>query len=180
MQYIIYDTETTGLPVPDATSLDDQPKIIEYAAVKTDKDFNILDEIEFKCNPNEVLDPFITKLTGITDEMLVNEKPFPFYYKDLCKFHLGVNGLIAHHLEFDRSLMVFELKRMGSLIKFPWPYLHLCTKQLSSNLEGPVNNKLQTLYKFAFNKDFTQEHRAMADVKCLHEYVLWMRDRDMI
>ena len=155
MEYIIFDTETTGLPKPEAASLAEQPKIIEYAAVKTDADFNIIDRIEFKCNPGEPLEAIITKITGLTDDDLKDEKPFSAYYNDLCKFHLGTEGLIAHNLEFDRTLLYFELERMGKTLMFPWGYKHLCTKELSVNV-GAKNSKLETLYNHVFNKSLVQ------------------------
>ena len=67
---IVFDLETTGLPKAEGSDLNIQPKIIEFGAIKVDDDFKEVDRLEFMCNPGHDLDPKITKITGITDEML--------------------------------------------------------------------------------------------------------------
>ena len=80
---IVFDLETTGLPKAEGSDLDIQPKIIEFGAIKIDDDeFKEVDRFEFLCNPGHELDPKITKITGITDEMLKDPKPFIAHFKD--------------------------------------------------------------------------------------------------
>ena len=117
---IVFDLETTGLPKAEGSDLDMQPRIIEFGAIKLDKDLEEVDRLEFFCNPGHELDPQIIKITGITDEMLKDEKPFVANYLSLCEFFLGEKTIVAHNLPFDRKVLKFELERLDKLTKFPW------------------------------------------------------------
>ena len=83
---IVFDLETTGLPKAEGSDLDIQPRIIEFGAIKVDDDFNEVGRLQFLCSPGFALDPYIIKLTKITDDMLEDKKPFLGYYKELCDF----------------------------------------------------------------------------------------------
>ncbi len=169
-ELIIFDTETTGLPKPTASSLDLQPKIIEYAAIKVNRNLEIIDTIEFKVNPKLPLEAIITKITGLTDKDLEDEQEFNYYYDELCQFHLGVNAMLAHNVEFDRKLLTFDLMRMGKQYNFPWPQHHLCTVEATFHLNNR-RMKLEELSELATGVKPNQTHRAMDDVMMLYECV---------
>lgn len=174
---IFFDTETTGFVKAGAASLDSQPKIVEFAAIKTDEELNVLEEIEFMCNPGYSMPADATKANGITDEMLKDKLPFHTYYQQLVDFFLGSGKLIAHNVNFDVDLLRFELMRMGKLLRFPWPYKHICTVERSMYIEGKRMN-LGKLYKLATGKDIEGAHRAMNDVKALVECYRFLRTED--
>ena len=104
---IVFDLETTGLPKAEGSALDIQPRIIEFGAIKLDDDLKEVDRIEFFCNPGHPLDPIITKITGITDDELKDEKPFVAHFQQVCEFFLGEATLVAHNLPFDRKILKF-------------------------------------------------------------------------
>ena len=64
--YVLIDIETTGF----SPQYDD---IIEIGAIKV-KNNKIIDEFQFLINIGHKLNNFISNLTGITDEMLLNGK----------------------------------------------------------------------------------------------------------
>lgn len=163
---IIFDTETTGLIKNESLPLDKQPKIIEFGAIKVDEKFNRVGELSFLINPKEKLEKIITKITGIKDSDLVDAKTFPYYYKTIVDFFLGETTFIAHNLPFDRGLLLFELQRMDKQYSFPWPYNHICTVELSRQINGKYM-KLTNLYKHLFNTDPEQTHRALDDCEML-------------
>ncbi len=66
---IVFDLETTGLPKAEGSDLDIQPRIIEFGAIKVDDNFKEVDRFQFLCSPGFALDPYIIKLTKITDDM---------------------------------------------------------------------------------------------------------------
>lgn len=177
---IIFDTETTGLPKPDSCPLEEQPKIIEFAAVKLDnKTLKKVDEIEFLINPGEKLEAIITKITGLTDASLKDAAPFVAYYPALVDFFLGERSMAAHYLAFDRSLLSFDLQRIDKLTRFPWPADHICTVEASY----PIKNhrlKLTDLYQIVTGSVHKEAHRAMADVEALATCVRWMRKKGML
>lgn len=169
---IIFDLETTGLPKAEGSDLILQPKIIEFGAVKLDGDFHETDKLEFFVNPGMQLDPKITKITGITDDMLKDEKPFIAYYKILAEWFCGEKILVAHNLPFDRKVLRFELQRYDKLTKFPWPYEHLCTVEIGESVWGK-KRKLGEIYSEITGKEHKGAHRSIADVRATAEIVRW-------
>ena len=172
---IIFDLETTGLPKAEGSDLDSQPKIIEFGAIRvTDGNLEEVDRIEFFCNPGYPLDPKITKITGITDEMLKDEKPFIANYHKLCDFFLGEKILVAHNLPFDRKVLKFELERLDKMTKFPWPPEHICTVEVGQKVWGKMR-KLGDVYEELFGKKIEGAHRSMNDVEATAEIVKWYK-----
>ena len=171
---IVFDTETTGLPKAEGSSLDQQPKIIEFGAVKLDEDLKEIERLEFFCHPGYDLPPIITKITGITDDKLKDEKPFVAYYQQVCEFFLGEKTLVAHNLPFDRKLLKFELERIDKLTKFPWPYEHICTVEVGESVWGK-KRKLGDIYEELTGANMKGAHRATADVEALIEVVKWYK-----
>lgn len=180
MNYIVYDTETTGLPAPDGVPLASQPKIIEFAAIKLDQDLIEIGRMEFLANPGHPLSDIIVKITGITDDMLKDKPSFSANMENLCDFFLGTQSVIAHNAKFDLALLKFELARLDRVTSFPWPPKQICTIEKTMHLEGYRLN-LGKLYKKATGKEHMKNaHRAMADVEALTECVRWMRKGGML
>tara|TARA_B100000963_G_scaffold361271_1_gene395853 strand:- start:1359 stop:1892 length:534 start_codon:yes stop_codon:yes gene_type:complete len=171
---IVFDLETTGLPKAEGSDLNIQPKIIEFGAIKVNDDFKEVGRLEFMCNPGHDLDPKITKITGITDEMLKTEKPFIAYFKDLCDFFLGERHLSAHNLTFDRQILKFELERSDKITKFPWPCEHVCTMELGKSVWGKFR-KLGEIYFEVTGKEHKSAHRSLADVEATVEILKWYK-----
>jgi DNA polymerase III epsilon subunit-like protein len=172
---IVLDTETTGLLEPEAAPLSKQPYIVDFAAVKLDdKTLERVESIEFLAKPAIPMSPEAVEITGITDEMLKGELPFAASYMILVNFFLGETTLVAHNLPFDRGCLEMELRRMGRLTRFPWPFNHLCTVELTKDITGKFS-KQSHVYLHYFGEDPAQEHRAMSDVKQLCDIIRAMR-----
>ena len=75
MNYVFYDTETTGLE----TAFD---QILQFAAIKTDDDLNELGRFDIRCRlmPHIVPSPGALRVTGVTPEMLTNPN-LPSHYE---------------------------------------------------------------------------------------------------
>jgi len=172
---ILLDTETTGAPEPMLVPLDQQPRIIELGALKVDnKSLKVLDSIHFLCNPGMSIPAEITKVTGITDEMVSKEKKFVTYVAKLSQFFLGEDTLVAHNEAFDHRMLELELERLGRLTQFPWPINRICTVERTQARTGKFL-KLSELYQKLFGKDPDQKHRALGDVEILHEVCIKLR-----
>lgn len=171
MHTFVFDTETTGLLKPEASPLDEQPRIIELYGVKIDEEFNMIDEFEVLLNPGAPLDPIITKITGLTDDDLKDAPTFVDIYDDLADFLLGTEEMVAHNLAFDRDMLKHELMRMDKMLNFPWPKNHICTVEQSINIKG-YRLKLEQLHQIAVGQGFESAHRAKNDVfalvRCFH------------
>lgn len=176
---IVFDTETTGLIENRAAPLDQQPRIIEVGAVKLDNDFNVIGELNFLVNPEIEISNIITKITGITNEVLSNRLPFINHVEVMQKFFLGEDTLIAHNMSFDASILRFALQRVGMEYKFPWPPYQLCTAELSADLFGK-RLKLIELYEKIHNKKPTQNHRGLDDCYLVVECLPYLRKAAVI
>lgn len=177
---IIFDVETTGLLKSSIVDLENQPKIIEFAAIKLDdKTLEELDRIEFLVNPQESLSKEIIKITGLTDDKLRTQKQFLHYYPELVNFFLGERTLIAHNISFDIGMLRNDLARIGRLTQFPYPPNQVCTVIATNKIRG-YRLKLGVMYKHFFGEDFKEAHTAMGDVKALTKCVKEMIKQEII
>jgi DNA polymerase III epsilon subunit family exonuclease len=115
-------------------------------------------------DPGHSLPPFITQLTGITDEMLLSAPFIDEVLPTLFEF-LGSPDetvLVAHNSPFDMSF----LKAAALAHEFAWPhYLTVDTARLAHAVldhDEVVNCKLGTLAEF-FNAQTSPNHRALDD-----------------
>lgn len=183
MYFTLFDTETTGLPYHENAPLRLQPRIIEFGGLVTDGE-TILDTLEFICDPGVEIEPIITKITGITNDDLADKEPFSAYVESLASFFAyspcgsAAPQLVrvAHNLAFDRHMLQFDLERLGlslDSIGFDLPdcegprAIMLCTVEQTTHQYGR-NMKLQELYTEHCG-EYVQKHRALDDVKLMHE-----------
>lgn len=171
MKYsIVYDTETTGLLLPDAAALKDQPQIIEFGIVKLDAKYKEVLRKSWLINPGRMLPPEITKITGLVDADLEGQPSFIDILPEIEQAFLGVERVIAHNLPFDLGMLTNELKRVNRQYAFPYPPNQLCTVQLSEQYGGKRMN-LKKFYQHITGKELAQTHRALDDVDALVEIV---------
>lgn len=171
---IILDTEANGLMGASLLPNVQQPRLLEFAAVKGHfpgtMTFVETDRVEFFCNPGMPIDPKVQKITGITDEMIRKAKPFAAHYLSLVRFFLGEDTLVAHNAPYDTLVLRSELVRIDKEIQFPWPFKHICTVEQTQHINQKYT-KLADLYEGLTGKPANQRHRAMDDVKLLVEVV---------
>lgn len=179
--FIVFDTETTGLIGNDATPLDQQPEIIEFAACKVDgATFEVIDEIEFLCKPRKLpLPEKIMEITKITNEDLADKRSFAFHLDRVQQFFLGTQSLVAHNVAYDVGMLTLELRRLDMMAKFPWPPFHHCTVEISKAVKGH-RLKLGNLYTMATGKSPKGAHRAINDVRMLVECFPWLAQEQLL
>jgi DNA polymerase III epsilon subunit-like protein len=184
---IFIDCETTGLLAPEGALTEQQPHIIEFAAVKVKESttkrgpaYSSVGEISFLCKPPIALPPEITKITGITQSDLHDKVPFRHHIHELANFFIGEEYLIAHNLSFDLGCMKHELIRLNAVTRFPWPPKQICTVEASKVISGARVN-LTDLYKMATGKDhINSAHRAINDVEALIDCFFWLKKKGYI
>lgn len=152
--YIVFDLETTGLKANEGDS------IIEIGAVKM-VDGKIVDRFDELINPGKLLDPKISEITSITDDMLKgkpSEKDMVIKFMDWC----GGYPLVAHNARFDLSFLEmaylkYDLGRIKNTI--------IDTLGLSRYLESHERfHNLATLVKrYDIEWDEDKHHRADYD-----------------
>ncbi len=149
-EYVVFDIETTGLnPAQDG--------ITEIAAIKA-KDGIKIDEYHTLVNPGTPIPHEVTRLTGITNEMV---KDAPTLESVLPAFYEFVQGtvLVAHNAGFDTGFVFKNGKRMG--LEFSMPVLDtlLLARRMRPNYNA---HKLDTLCQ-NLGVELEGHHRAMHD-----------------
>jgi DNA polymerase III alpha subunit (gram-positive type) len=167
MLFAVFDTETTGLPYHELAPLDMQPRVIEFGGIITDGK-EIIDEIEFICNPGIQIEPKITEITGLTNADLNLKGPFSDHVEELQEYFMQADAYIAHNASFDRHMLQFDLKRIKKTLEtIRFPLIPICTVEQTYHAFGR-RMKLTELYNM-FCGVYVQKHRALDDVRLLHE-----------
>ena len=119
--YAILDIETTGGQF-------NEEGITEIAIYKFDG-HEIVDQFISLVNPEIPIQPFVIKLTGINNEMLVNAPKFYEVAKRILEICDGCI-LVAHNSSFDYRILRTEFRRLG----YDFQTNTLCTVELAQKL----------------------------------------------
>jgi len=162
-EFSVVDVETTGLGPANNN-------IIEIGLVKI-KNFKVIDRYNSFINPGRSIPPFITQLTGISNDDVYGAPFFEDLVRPLQDF-LEDSVLVGHNLAFDLSFLRKEFQVCGVENYQP---LQLCTLRLAKRLYP--NLKSRSLGNLANHLRLKNEdaHRAYADAevtaKILHHLV---------
>ena len=176
--YLIFDTETTGLPKSwnaPITDTDNWPRCIQIAWQLHDDMGNLLDRNDFLIQPDGFNIPYdAERIHGISTE-LAQEKGISLN-EGLRVFNEALSKttfIVGQNVEFDVNIMGCEFHRLGvenNLTKLP--VLDTCTEKtaLLCQLPGGRGGKfklptLTELHKHLFGIDFAEAHNATADVE---------------
>ena len=110
--YIVIDTETTGLSVRKGA------RLIEIGAVKIHND-ELVDEFDQLINPFEHIPSRITGLTGIDDGMLLGKPDVREVMDEFARWCSDTAVVMAHNASFDMSFLdnaVQLLTRSGTRV----------------------------------------------------------------
>lgn len=154
--FCVVDLETTGGSAAKGS------KITEFGAVKV-RGGVVLGEFQTLVNPDELIPAYITVLTGITDQMVINAPRIAEVLPSFLEFARGT-VLVAHNAPFD----VGFLKHASRELDIPWPGFEtldtaVIARRVLSRDEVP-NCKLATLAA-KFSATTTPNHRALADAR---------------
>ncbi len=160
-EYIVFDTETTGLSVYTCA-------LTEIGAVLV-RGGEVVDEFCTYVDPGMPIPAKITELTGINDEM-VKGAPSPVEavkaFLDFC----GGRILVAHNAGFDIGF----IRAVCSEHKIPFENTYLDTVALSRYVNPELKkHKLDTLAAYYKLGEFNH-HRASDDAKMLAEIFFCM------
>ena len=161
--YVAIDVETTGLnPSND--------RIIEVAAI-TFRENAILDEYSSLVYPAQEIPAFITKLTGITQDM-VEDAPSMFNVRSMLRPKLGDHILVGHNVDFDLSFLREERLGVGNHRVDTMVLASILVPEAGRyNLEHLVN--VLNLP----NPQGEQAHRALDDAEQTVELFLALKER---
>lgn len=173
--YVVFDLETTGLKAKEGNS------IIEIGAVRVQNN-KVVDRFDELINPGVPLDPEITRITTITDDMLVGKRTEEEVVKDFIKW-VGDDILVAHNAQFDLSFMkmAFFKYSFGT-----FNYHVIDTLGLSRYLEPfeRYHNLTVLSSRYAIQWDENKHHRADYDAEgtslILYEMLKRLEKRNIV
>jgi DNA polymerase-3 subunit alpha len=186
--YLIFDTETTGLPKRwDApiTDTGNWPRCVQIAWQLHDDMGKLIEHQDYLVKPEGYNIPYdAEKIHGISTE-LAEADGLPMV-EVLEKFNLALSKskfIVGQNLKFDINIMGCEFHRFGIESQMSsMPVLDTCTEVTASLLQLPGGRggkfKLPTLtelHSYLFNKPFAEAHNATADVeattRCFFELI---------
>ncbi|WP_290512080.1 DEDD exonuclease domain-containing protein [Aeromicrobium sp.] len=154
--FCVVDLETTGGSAAKGS------KITEFGAVKV-RGGEVLGEFQTLLNPDEAIPAFITVLTGITNQMVIDAPRIAEVLPSFLEFARGC-VLVAHNAPFDIGF----LKHFSLELDIVWPSFEVLdtavlARRILSREEVP-NCKLSTLAA-RFCATTTPNHRALSDAR---------------
>lgn len=168
MIFSVVDVETTG-GNPDYAS------ITEIAIVKTDG-AKILDTFESLVNPESSIPAGISRLTGITNEMVAGQPVFEKLSHDIQEF-LKDTVFVAHNVHFDYGFIREGMKKSGKKMELDM----LCSVQYTRRVfPGLSSYSLGSICNH-FGISNRARHRAMGDARATAEllHILMHHDQGL-
>ncbi|MGC4040567.1 MAG: DNA polymerase III subunit alpha [Flavobacterium sp.] len=176
--YLIFDTETTGLPrnwSAPITDTDNWPRCIQIAWQLHDELGNLLEHQDYLVKPEGFNIPYdAERIHGISTELA--QQQGIGLQEVLEKFNIALSKakfIVGQNVGFDVNIMGCEFYRMGVASQMSsMPVLDTCTEVTANLLKIPGGRggkfKLPTLtelHQYLFGAPFAEAHNATADVE---------------
>jgi DNA polymerase III subunit alpha len=186
--YLIFDTETTGLPKKwgaPISDTDNWPRCVQIAWQLHDDMGKLIEHQDYLVQPEGYNIPYdAERIHGISTELA--QQQGHNLTEVLTKFNIALSKskfIVGQNLGFDVNIMGCEFYRMG--IASPMsqmPILDTCTDVTAglTKLPGGKGGKfkfptLTELHQYLFNQPFIEAHNATADVeattRCFFELI---------
>jgi len=175
--FLIYDTETTGLPKDykaPITDSDNWPRMVQISWQVHNAQGKLIDVKNYIIKPDGYEIPYaVIKVHGITTERAEKQGvELDFVLEEFNKALQQVTFVIGHNIEFDNSIIGAEFHRRNIQTEL-FSKTSLDTKKESTNycaIPGGKGGKfkwpkLSELHEKLFGEGFDQAHNAAADVE---------------
>ncbi|RZM20444.1 MAG: PHP domain-containing protein, partial [Pedobacter sp.] len=176
--YLIFDTETTGLPrnwnAP-ITDTDNWPRCIQIAWQLHDDYGNLIEHQDYLVKPEGFNIPYdAERIHGISTELA--EEQGVSLREVLEKFNIALSKskfIVGQNIGFDVNIMGCEFHRLGVESRMSqMPVLDTCTEITAELLKLPGGRggkfklpNLTELHQYLFGEPFSEAHNATADVE---------------
>ena len=164
--FVAFDIETTG--TFGAANGDAPAEITEIGAVKVING-EIVDRVDWLCNPGRKIVPRIVRLTNITDEMVAKEPPVSEVIRKFAEY-AGDLPLVGHNIKSsDLHYISKAAKKAGVAIENPFFDTYLYAKRFKDKNKW-ANVKLEYLSDY-YGIEQQSAHRAYCDAEAnVHVY----------
>ncbi|MEL0240643.1 MAG: 3'-5' exonuclease, partial [Flavobacteriaceae bacterium] len=188
MLYLIFDTETTGLPKNYKAPVSDSenwPRAVQLSWQLHDHEGKLIDQKDFLIKPDGFDIPFQSeRVHGISTALALKEGHE--LHEVLQAFEeviLKTDFVVGQNIDFDLNIMGAEFYRMGvTTALLDKKVLDTCTEQTANFCQLPGGRggrfKLPTLselHRKLFGTEFAEAHNASADVeataRCFFELI---------
>ncbi len=149
--FSVIDFETTGTSPKNS-------RVIEVGIVKI-KNLKIVDSFQSLINPQQYISPFISSLTGISNEDIIDAPLFDTISQDIKNFIDG-SILVGHNLPFDFAFLKSEFERADLIVP---QNQQVCTLKLSRSLYPELKSKALGSMVKHFKIRHRDIHRALGD-----------------
>ena len=176
--FLIFDTETTGLPKrwdAPVTDTDNWPRCVQIAWQLHDEAGHCIEHQDFLILPTGFTIPYdAEKIHGISTELAASEGTAIPSVLDQFSTALGKCQYVAgHNVQFDLNIMGAEFVRLGGSNPLAsLKVIDTCTEETATlcQLPGGRGGKfklptLSELHSFLFEEAFEEAHNATADVE---------------
>jgi DNA polymerase-3 subunit alpha len=191
--YLIFDTETTGLPKRWDTPLTDSenwPRCIQIAWQIHDAKGEVVSHEDYLIQPDGFTIPFDSEQVHGISTALAEAKGTPLV-EVLDQFDAALNQVdyvVGHNVSFDRNIMGAEYLRSGREdVLEGKAIVDTCTEETATlcQLPGGRGGKfklptLSELYHFLFRESFEDAHNASADVEATSRAFLELLRKDAL
>lgn len=162
--YVVFDIETTGLSSY-------YNEIIEISAIKVRND-KVVDRFSSLVKPNARISSFITKLTGITNEMVVDAPCIDKVLEEFISF-IGDDILVGHNVSFDVNFVNTNLVMLGyGALTNDYVDNLMIARRVLTELRHHRLGDLADYYLI----DTTGAHRGLKDSYITHQIFLKLKD----
>lgn len=173
--FVIFDTETTGLPKlknAPLTDFDNWPRMVQLAWQVYDANGNFVEQQNHIIRPDGFVIPIdamvVHKIS--TEHALAVGKPLDEVLDLFLKSAAQAKYFVGHNVEFDLCVLGCEfMRRRGTNPLEQWMKVDTCTEKTAAFCEIKKGEHfkfptLKELYNKLFGCDFDTAHNAMADV----------------
>jgi len=185
LNYMVLDTETTGLPrmvngefyPPSETQYYAFSRLVELGYVIYDAQHNEIKREALLIKPDG-FNVEAAHIHGIAHEYACdNGIPIADAFKTFSADLDTVESIVAHNIQFDLNILLAEccVYKNTEISKKIESKIAICTKQLGKQFlktESERGPRLSALYEHFFDTPANQDHRALSDVLlCARCYV---------
>ena len=186
--FLIFDTETTGLPrsynAP-LTDFDNWPRMVQVAWQLHDAQGNLISSNSVIVKPDGYTIPFnAVQIHGITNERAIEEgQDLKSVLQEFVEAVKQTTYLCGHNIEFDNNIIGAELLRCGlDNVLASKPFIDTKNDQTTEYCAIPGGRggkfkwpTLTELYTKLFNSKFDEAHNAAFDVLGYHPVKCFLR-----
>ncbi len=187
MNYLFFDTETSGLPLnykSPYTDINNWPRLLQLAWILSDENGNLISEADHIIKVDFDIPKDASQIHGITNQVS-SEKgvDLNFALDHFLNTLAKADQIVCHNVAFDLAILQSELLRANKNHTIDLP--QFCTMKNSTHIckiQGPYGYKwpkLEELYQVCFGTKLEQAHNAKVDIQATHDVFYFLKKKKL-